>query len=160
MELVWPLDCLGRYYNRRLLHLLHVCVSHFYRAKSAVDWILTNYSCITARRRRSRNMAPYRGTGWAAGRPAGHGPAQYTGGAQPYYNNQQEPAPAYSTAPQQGQQGYYGNQGNQGYFGGGQQNGVELQQPQSSYQPQAGGDPVYNPPAGPPPGKQNDGIIR
>jgi hypothetical protein len=157
MELVWPLDCLGRYYNRRLLHLLHVCVSHFYRTKSVVGWMLTNHSCITARRRRSRNMAPYRGTGWAAGRPAGHGPAQYTGGAQPYYNNQQQPAPPYSAASQQG---YYGNQGNQGYFGGGQQNGVELQQPQSSYQPQAGGDPVYNPPAGPPPGKQNDGIIR
>jgi len=157
MEFVWPLVDRSRYHSRRLLHLLHVRVSHFCCAKTVICLFLTSHSCITARRRRSRNMAPYRGTGWAAGRPTGHGPAQYTGGAQPYYNNQQQPAPPYSAAPQQG---YYGNQGNQGYFGGGQQNGVELQQPQSSYQPQAGGDPVYNPPAGPPPGKQHDGIIR
>lgn len=120
-------------------------------------------ACITARRRRRHGMTPYRGTGWAAGNtPAGHGPAQYNnGGAQPYYNNNyQQPnnaAPPYSGP----NQGYYGgNQGNQGYFGGGQQNGVELQQPTSTYQPQTGGDPVYSPPAGPPPGKHNDGIIR
>lgn len=120
-------------------------------------------------------MNPYRGTGWAAGRvPPGHAPAQYTG-AQPYYagnqynQGQNQAAPPYSpTNNQSGAEGYYGNQGNQGYYGnnqagqgyfGGQQNGVEIQQPNSSYQPQRGGDPVYSPPAGPPPAK-GDGIIR
>lgn len=113
-------------------------------------------------------MTPYRGTGWAGGRtPAGHAPAQYTG-AQPYYagnpqyNNAAQGAapPVYSPPPNQT---YYGNgqgngQGNPGYFGG-QESGIELQQPQSAYQPQRGGDPVYAPPMGPPPGK-GDGIIR
>ena len=117
-------------------------------------------------------MAPYRGTGWAGGRvPPGHAPAQYTGA--PYYANNQYPqgqnqaAPPYSPSNNQGgAAGYYGNtpgygnnQGGQGYFGG-QQNGVELQQPNSTYQQQRGGDPVYSPPAGPPPGKGGDGIIR
>ncbi|MCJ1457862.1 hypothetical protein MMC28_008231 [Mycoblastus sanguinarius] len=112
--------------------------------------VFLSFSCINARRRRRQGMQPYRGTGWAAGRtPEGHGPAQYTGASasQPYYPN---PAPpVYS--PQQNQ-GY----ANQGYFGG-QQQGVELQQPENTYQP------VYNyaPPAGPPPGKKDgDGIIR
>ncbi|KAL9597377.1 MAG: hypothetical protein Q9219_005186 [cf. Caloplaca sp. 3 TL-2023] len=119
--------------------------------------------CITARRRRRQGMTPYRGTGWAAGRtPPGHAPAQYTG-AQPYYgggapnqyNNQPAAQPVYSPPPNQN---YYGNQGsNQGYFGG-QQSGVELQSPNNTYQPPRGGDQVYNPPAGPPPGK--DGIVR
>ena len=105
-------------------------------------------------------MQPYRGTGWAAGRtPAGHAPAQYTG-AQPYYASDPQPngaPPVYSPPPNQT---YYGNnQPEHGYFGG-QQTGIELQQPQSAYQPQRGGDPVYSPPVGPPPGKGGDGIIR
>ena len=109
-------------------------------------------------------MTPFRGTGWAAGRPPpGHGSAQYTGAQPaPYYNNQptynQQPAgpPGYSSPPPN--QNYYGNGGaNQGYFGG-QQSGVELQQPTNSYQPPRGGDQVYNPPSGPPPGK--DGIVK
>ncbi|KAL8954016.1 MAG: hypothetical protein Q9222_000138 [Ikaeria aurantiellina] len=112
-------------------------------------------------------MTPFRGTGWAGGRtPAGHAPAQYTGASQPYYggggaggnqyNNQSAGQPAY--APPPANQNYYGNGGaNQSYFGG-QQSGVELQQPNNSYQPQRGGDQVYSPPTGPPPGK--DGIIR
>ncbi|KAG7006330.1 hypothetical protein G7Y79_00015g039200 [Physcia stellaris] len=137
-------------------------------------FIFFAFACLTARRRRKRGMNPYRGTGWAAGRtPAGHAPAQYTG-AQPYYagnQGQNQPAPPYSpTNNQAGNQGYYGNTpGNQGYYGnnqdgqgffGGQQNGVELQQPNSTYQPQRGGDAVYSPPPGPPPGKGGDGIIR
>lgn len=119
------------------------------------------HRCITARRRRRAGNVPFRGTGWAAGRtPAGHAPAQYTG-AQPYYggNNQQPPpngAPPVYGAPQN--QTYYGN-GNQGYFGG-QQSGIELQQPQGAYRPPGGGDSVYNPPPGAPPGKGGDGIIR
>ena len=155
-----PLACFGRHHSWCLLHLLHVRVRRPFAASLVALLSLTICRCITARRRRRNNLPPWRGTGWAGGRtPAGHAPAQYTGGAQPYYNNQQpqtNPAPPYSAA----NQGYYGNQGNQGYFGGGQQNGVELQQPNSTYQPQAGGDPVYSPPSGPPPGKQHDGIIR
>ncbi|KAL9588792.1 MAG: hypothetical protein Q9203_002408 [Teloschistes exilis] len=90
-------------------------------------------------------MTPYRGTGWAGGRtPAGHAPAQYTGN-QPSYGGPPVGQPAYSPPPQN--QGYYGNSGlNQGYYGGQQQSGVELQQPDHSYQPQRGGDQVYNPP--------------
>ena len=103
-------------------------------------------------------MTPYRGTGWLGGNtPPGHGPATYTE-PQPYYGNNTytAPAPPYTTQPNQT---YYGN-GNQGYFGG-QQSGIELQQPQSAYQPARGGDPVYAPPAGPPPGKkEGDGVIR
>ncbi|MCJ1253581.1 hypothetical protein MMC24_001393 [Lignoscripta atroalba] len=121
------------------------------------------FACITARRRRRAGLNPYRGTGWLGNRaPVGHAPAQYTGNqAQPHYGNNQydnSQPPVYTSPPNQG---YYGNgnQTNQGYFGG-QQSGIELQQPQSTYQPQKGGDPVYSPPAGPPPGKGGDGIIR
>ncbi|KAI9732819.1 MAG: hypothetical protein M1834_003757 [Cirrosporium novae-zelandiae] len=102
-------------------------------------------SCLSARRRRRRGAHPYWGTGWAAGStPPGHGPAQYNPNVQPYYGQYQQPPPTYG----QGQ--------NQSYFGG-QQAGVELQQPQSAYQPQRGGDPVYAPPEGPPPKKERDG---
>lgn len=105
---------------------------------------------------------PYRGTGWAAGAPPpGHGPAQYTGAPpQPYFANDNQAPPVYS--PPISNQGYYnqGHEQNQGYFGG-QQQGLELQQPESAYAPQRGGDPVYAPPTGPPPGKKGgDGIIR
>jgi len=71
---------------------------------------------------------------------------------------------------------YMGNQAtgttfnsNDGYYGHGAPNNAaggsyELQQPSSSYQPQRGGDPVYDAPAGPPPGKghwgANDTVIR
>lgn len=127
----------------------------------AAFFIFFAFACVTARRRRRQGMIPYRGTGWAGGRtPAGHAPAQYTG-AQPYYggdnqyNNQPAAQPAYSPPPNGN---YYGNQGaNQTYFGG-QQSGVELQSPNNTYQPPRGGDQVYSPPSGPPPGK--DGIVR
>ena len=122
--------------------------------------IFLAFSCVTARRRRRQGMHPYRGTGWAAGRtPPGHAPAQYTG-AQPYYGNNNAAAPPVYSAPEN--QGYY-NQGynngpNQGYFGG-QQQGVELQQPENAYA--RGGEQVYSAPPGPPPGKkEGDGIIR
>lgn len=153
---------------RGVLHLLCPCVSD--DEVHLVSRKLTLGSCVTARRRRRQGLTPYRGTGWAAGRPpAGHAPAQYTGNAQPapsynnqpgynpsYNDNQTGGAPVYSPPP--ANQNYYGNGGaNQGYFGG-QQSGVELQQPNNTYQPQRGGDQVYNPPAGPPPGK--DGIVR
>ncbi|ORY04272.1 chitin synthesis regulation, congo red resistance, RCR protein, partial [Clohesyomyces aquaticus] len=102
-------------------------------------------SCITARRRRKAGRNPFYGTGWAArpGQP----------GAQPYYNNQyaqpNQPAPPYTPQPQSS---YYG--ANQGYYQQqpyGQQQGVELQPPQAAHP--RGGDDVYSPPSGPPPGK-------
>ena len=122
-------------------------------------FIFLLFSCITARRRRRQGMNPYRGTGWAAGRtPPGHAPAQYTG-AQPYYANNNATAPPVYSPPVN--QGYY-NQApsggaNQGYFGG-QQQGVELQQPEHAYA--RAGEQVYQAPPGPPPQKQGDGIIR
>ena len=126
--------------------------------------LFLSFSCITARRRRRQGMNPYRGTGWAAGRtPAGHAPAQYTGGPAPYYG-QNTAAPPYSPSSNQGyyNQGYnqgYDGGANQSYFGG-QQQGVELQQPENAYAGQ-GGTGVYQPPAGPPPGKKgNDGVIQ
>ncbi|KKY18211.1 hypothetical protein UCRPC4_g05056 [Phaeomoniella chlamydospora] len=106
------------------------------------------YRCLSARRRRRSGLQPYRGTGWVGRTPFGHGPAQYN----PNYNQQAQynpPPPQYTP-----QGGYYGGAGqNQGYFGGGQQNGVELQQPSNVYR---GGEPVYEPPAGPPPSKKDN----
>ena len=114
--------------------------------------LLNNFRCLNSRRRRRRGAQPMYGTGWMA--PPKYG-APYHGGP---------PAPPYSP-PLENQQtrntfnsneGYYAHQGN-GY--GGQQSGFELQQPQSAYQPQRGGDPVYDAPTGPPPGKK-DSVIR
>ena len=118
------------------------------------------FSCITARRRRRQGQQPWRGTGWAAGAPPpGHGPAQYTGAPPQQYNGNTAAAPPYSPPANQGYYGQGYNSGtNQGYFGG-QQQGVELQQPENAYA--RGGENVYSPPAGPPPGKKaGDGIIR
>ena len=121
-------------------------------------------SCILipAGRRRRLGLEPNRGRGWAAGAPPpGHGPARYTGAPpQPYFANNNQAPPVYS--PPISNQGYYnqGHEQNQGYFGG-QQQGVELQPPVNAYAPQRGGETVYAPPAGPPPGKKGgDGIIR
>src|SRR4051794_19782990 len=108
-------------------------------------------------------MAPMYGTGWMAKPPQG----QHYNNNGGYYNSNQpynggQAAPPYSppiNSQQTGNtfnsnEGYYGNQG--GY---GQQNGVELQPPSNVYSPQRGGEPVYEAPQGPPPGK-GDGIIR
>jgi len=110
------------------------------------------FSCISARRRKRMGGRPMYGTGWASA-PFGHGQATYN----PNYQSQQAgPGGNNYNAPPTYQQegGYYGE--NQGYFGG-QQTGTELQQPQNTYR---GGDPVYEPPTGPPPTKKGDGIIR
>jgi hypothetical protein len=89
-------------------------------------------ACVSARQRRRRGLAPYRGTAWMAQPP-------------PYAPNYQPP-PQYS-ANNQGPQGPYGS--SHAYYGG-QQNGVELQQPTNAYRP---GDQMYTPPNGPPPRK-------
>jgi len=117
------------------------------------------FSCINARRRRRRGLPPRYGTGFLAGKPpVGHNGPQYNSG---YYQAntgpyQGPPAPPYSP-PVNNQ--YTGNtfNSNEGYYG--QHSGIELQQPQSSYAPPRGGDPVYDAPQGPPP-KKGDGIIR
>lgn len=134
---------------RLLPALRRLQVSH--HVSPSTSHLLIRRSCITARRRRRLGRQPFYGTGWAAR------PGQPT--AQPYYNNNQNynhPPPQYTPQPQN--QGYYGS--NQGYYGSspyGQQQGVELQSPQPTHT--RGGDDVYAPPAGPPPGK-GDGIIR
>lgn len=112
---------------------------------------------MTARRRRGRGVAPYRGTGWLAPQ---HGPVQYYSNnqteqtQQPYGNNAGYYAGNNAAAPPYNQ---YGGGQNADYYGG-QQTGIELQQPGNTYQPQTGGANVYSPPAGPPPGKRD--IIR
>lgn len=89
---------------------------------------------------------PFYGTGWTGQLPGGHPGQRFGPGPQQY----QAPPPNYNATPQGG---YYGQ--NQGYFGG-QQTGHELQHPQNAYQGGAyrqGGENVYQPPMGPPPGK-------
>jgi len=114
------------------------------------------FSCYNTRRRRQRGQTPMYGTGWMPGhKPAGNQTGYYNNGAAapPYslpVDNQ------YTGNTFNSNEGYYGNAYNNGY--GAQQGGIELQQPQHSYQPR-GGDPVYEAPQGPPPGK-GDGIIR
>ncbi len=103
------------------------------------------------------------GTGWMAGKPpTGQHYGNNNGG---YYSNDPYHGGAAPPPPYMGNQatgttfqsndGYYGHHG----YNNQQHGGIELQQPQSSYQPQRGGDPVYEAPLGPPPGK-GDGIIR
>ncbi|KFY11123.1 hypothetical protein V491_07340 [Pseudogymnoascus sp. VKM F-3775] len=117
-------------------------------------------SCVNSRRRRRQGLAPRYGTGWLAGK---NGVNQqhyqnngYQGQQSGYNYGGAAPAPPYSPPQQQYQQQYGGNAD---YYGG-QQSGIELQQPQSSYNPQMGREQTYEPPSGPPPGKQGDGIIR
>jgi hypothetical protein len=138
--------------THRILPRLYPLLVSF-RQIHPLDRILISLSrCLTARRRRKAGRQPFYGTGWAAR------PGQGGQNAQPYYNNQHnQAAPPYSAPPYsaQPQQTPYGG-ANQGYYG--QQQGVELQQPQPTYG--RGGDDVYAPPSGPPPGKGGDGIIR
>lgn len=117
------------------------------------------------------------GTGWMAKPPpyATHqDPHQYqpaNQGPNPYYHNYAPPPPLYTqnksgqdpiNAQQTGttfrsEDGYYGQHGNGESAGIGQGQGIELQQPASAYtregQPGVGGENVYQPPLGPPPGK-------
>ncbi|EPE25341.1 hypothetical protein GLAREA_01253 [Glarea lozoyensis ATCC 20868] len=120
-------------------------------------------SCINTRRRRRRGLAPMYGTGWMPGnKNPPQGNQQYGG----YYG---APAPPYTPAPMPNQQtgttfqsgdGYYGANNNAyGANGNGNGNGFEMQPPQNAYQPQRGGEPVYEAPLGPPPTK-GGAIIR
>jgi len=112
---------------------------------------------LFSRRRRRRGMAPMYGTGWMGG--GNKPPANQYGGPGNYYANQPYnggAAPPYEPPVPNQATGTTFNS-NEGYYGG--HNAYELQQPQSSYQPQRGGDPVYDAPAGAPP-KKGDGVIR
>ncbi|KAF1816299.1 hypothetical protein P152DRAFT_470335 [Eremomyces bilateralis CBS 781.70] len=107
-------------------------------------------SCVSARRRRRAGQMPFRGTGWAVPNQG-----QYQHQHPPPQNNAvyySQPAPPYSPPPQGG---YYGNQG--------QQQGYEMnnQSSQPAYPTQSyaqDGGNMYQPPPGPPPGK--DGVVR
>jgi hypothetical protein len=126
---------------------------------SVPTFLLTTINrCYNTRRRRRRGMAPMYGTGWMGGnwgnKPP-YGPQDGNGG---YYNNQPYnggAAPPYEPPVPHQTTGTTFNS-NDGYYG---QNAYELQQPQSAYQPQRGGDPVYDAPEGPPP-KKGGAIIR
>lgn len=118
------------------------------------------FSRYNSRRRRRRGMAPMYGTGWMGGN-WGHKPpfGQQYGNNGGYYPNQPYnggAAPPYEPPVPNQATGTTFNS-NDGYYG--HNNAYELQPPQSSYQPQRGGDPVYDAPQGPPPTK-GDGIIR
>ncbi|KAH7400476.1 chitin synthesis regulation, resistance to congo red-domain-containing protein [Cadophora sp. MPI-SDFR-AT-0126] len=118
------------------------------------------FSCFSQRRRRRRGLAPMYGTGWMGGKHNGQQQQYGNNGAWAHQQGgYQAPPPPYmgnqaTGTTFQSNDGYYGHGNNQGY---GQ--GIELQQPGASYQPQRGGDNVYEPPMGPPPAK-GDGIIR
>jgi len=132
-------------------------------------------SCLNTRRRRRRGMAPMYGTGWMPTQAPWEGRHyQQNQNSQGYYTN--DPYNQGAIPPPYVQGGYKGvgggavgtqqtgntfnsNEGYYGHHGNGGQDGIELQQPSSSYQPQRGGDPVYDAPAGPPPNK-GDGVIR
>jgi len=112
--------------------------------------VLVFISCVNSRRRRKRGLAPRYGTGWMA--PA-HKYGNNGGGYVP-------PPPQYSATPMQNyptnqQQPQYTGQtfnSNEGYYGG---HNEGIAPPQNTYYPQrgVGGENVYEPPAGPPPGK-------
>ena len=84
-------------------------------------------SCLSARRRRRYGRQPYYGTGWTQRQWPYYG-------SHPYYS---QPAPPYA-----------GRSNPPPY----EENGIELDPPANSYQPQR--DDVYEPPAGLPPGKK------
>ncbi|KAK2072660.1 hypothetical protein P8C59_006998 [Phyllachora maydis] len=121
-----------------------------------VSFILAFFllACIRARRRRQAGLAPSYGTGWLApGNKYGYGQNNANQGPAQTY---QPPPPQYSAQPANAQ--YTGTtfNPNDGYYGnaqyGGQQEGIQLQQPPNSYQREA--QNVYEPPAGPPPAKK------
>ncbi|KAH7627272.1 chitin synthesis regulation, resistance to congo red-domain-containing protein [Sordaria sp. MPI-SDFR-AT-0083] len=93
-----------------------------------------------SRRRRMQGAAPVYGTGWMAPAPPPYAPPQYSAQPPPgsqggyYAPNGHGPKPE-----QNGPGAYYPNQ----------QEGVQLQQPQSAYH--RGPDEQYTPPEGPPP---------
>ncbi len=122
--------------------------------------LVLSLGCINARRRRRRGLSPRYGTGWMGGKYSynanpnngGYNPGGYNpGGAA-------AAPPQYSQNPQNNPQNpqYTGNtfNSNEGYYGQ-QHDGIQLQQPNSTYYPRGGVDnnDGYTPPPGPPPSK-------
>jgi len=104
---------------------------------------------LFSRRRRRQGRAPMYGTGWIPytghpnnqNKPPGYGDPNFH--PPPPYQNNQATGTTFNS-----NEGYYAGHGAQPAGGS-----YELQQPSSSYQPQRGGDTVYDAPAGPPPAK-------
>ncbi|ROW11114.1 hypothetical protein VMCG_00951 [Cytospora schulzeri] len=115
------------------------------------------WTCLSNRRRRRRGVQPRYGTGWMT--PGPQQQPQYGTGwfgqhGKGQNSNQQPPPPPpqYTPAAPVGSQ-YTGQTFNsaEGYYGH-HNNDIPLQQPTSAYYPRAG-EPVYEPPTGPPPAK-------
>ncbi|CAP60516.1 uncharacterized protein PODANS_1_8110 [Podospora anserina S mat+] len=123
----------------------------------AVLFVLLVFALLfrNSRRRRKQGARPLYGTGWMAPAPQYYPPPpQYTpqdqnpappggykyNGNDGYYGNPQ------AGSSQYGSPGPYGNQATSPY---GQQEGIQLQQPEHAYH--RGGDADYAPPPGPPP---------
>jgi len=116
------------------------------------------YCCVNSRRRRKRGLAPRYGTGWMA--PANKYGQQNAGGyvpPPPQYTPQYGQATQMNNYPQQPQQPQYTGQtfnSNEGYYGNNNNNHQEgVAPPPQAYTRGVGGENVYEPPAGPPPGK-------
>ncbi|KAK3996855.1 chitin synthesis regulation, resistance to congo red-domain-containing protein [Cladorrhinum sp. PSN332] len=125
----------------------------------ALLFILVVFAMLfrNSRRRKKLGQQPMYGTGWMAPGPApayyasGPPPPQYTPQGDPNVYNQPGPGHKYNQ-----HDGYYGNQQQyppQQSSYGGQQEGIELQQPQNTYH--RGTDADYAPPPGPPPNAAN-----
>ncbi|SZF02874.1 unnamed protein product [Blumeria hordei] len=102
------------------------------------------------RRRRNHGLAPMYGTGWI---PGSKFQQQNSQNQHPQYGQHMEnnvPAPPYAPTGTS----YAGQQQNCDTYNhtGQYSNGIELQQPPTSYQPPRV-ETVYEPPHGPPPGK-------
>lgn len=119
--------------------------------------VLCALGCCSSRRRKKKGAAPMYGTGWMAN---GYNPQPQYGQQQAQYGYGQQQG-QYGQPPAYGhqQQGQYQNpqytgqtyNPNDGYYAG-QNEGIQLQQPQNAYAPR-GADNDYAPPSGPPPGK-------
>ena len=118
--------------------------------------LLFFWTCLRNRRRRRQGMQPHYGTGWMMyGQQPQYGNGWFGHNKGNSNNNnyqQQPPPPQYTPASPVGNQ-YTGQtfNSNEGYYGH-HNNDIPLQQPTNSYYPR-GGEPVYEPPAGPPPAK-------
>lgn len=118
-------------------------------------------TCLSNRRRRRRGVQPRYGTGWMT--PGQQQPQFGTGwfgqhgkaGGNNNNNNQAQqpvpPPPQYTPAPVDSQYTGQTFNSNEGYYGH-HNNDIPLQQPTHAYYPRAG-EPVYEPPTGPPPAK-------
>jgi hypothetical protein len=140
-------------------------------------------SCISARRRRTRNLRPYPLTGWAQGNQQGYYGAQHQQPHQQPPQGYQPPPPSYQAsqgfyggpaakdnaaptspygAPPPGSPPFASGAGSSAYPYGAQQHGVALAEPLPAHYgaPHGGNDDfVYEAPPGPPPGK-GDGVVR